>query len=243
MTKRTSKKTAKKSKSRAIVRKSNGKGLLGQTQTLKRVLVNFVLDKSGSMMDVVQETRQGFNNYLQELKKQTGIEYLFSLTLFDTQFHVVGTAQPLTSVRDLDTNNYQPDGYTALYDAIGVSVKKVEDRLAANAPRPEKVLTVILTDGHENSSREWTKEAIRQLIQRKEAEGNWTFVFLGATFDAMDIGAGLGVQLGNVSQYSPAATPGTFAAVARNTVTYSNSPGTATASFFQNPVPKGATSK
>ena len=167
------------------------------------------------MASVLNDTIGGFNTYLAGLGEEQKVDYLFSLTLFNTTFENRYVAQPLTAVRALDTGNYVPDGWTALYDAIGSTVRALESKeKAGKMPPLDKVMTVIMTDGYENSSREWTLAAIRQLIAQKEKEGNWTFVFLGATPDAWSVGMGMGVQAGNTARYQPAQTQAVFQATA-----------------------------
>src|SRR5262249_55486814 len=117
-----------------------------------------------------------------------------------------------------------PDGWTALYDAIGSTVGGPEGKAkGGRLPPRDKMLTVIMTDGHENASRERTQHALKELIARKEKEGNSTFVFLGATPDAWDVGVGMGVQAGNSLKYQPAAAPALFRATAAATNVFSRS--------------------
>jgi uncharacterized protein YegL len=142
----------------------------------QNVLVNVILDKSGSMASKTNDVIEGFNAYIAGLEKEDQVNYLFSLTLFDTQVAYRHVAIPLPEVKKLDSKSYQPGGNTALNDAIGITVRKVD----ADQPKVDKVVTVIMTDGEENSSREWTHDAVRGLIEQKEKEGGWTFVFLGA---------------------------------------------------------------
>jgi uncharacterized protein YegL len=164
----------------------------------QRVLVNVILDKSGSMASKLNDVIEGFNAYINGLSKEDKVDYLFSLTLFDTMVAYRDVAIPLGSVRKLDTQTYVPGGNTALNDAIGITVRKVE----GDKPQVDKVITVIMTDGEENSSREWTHDAVKSLIEQKEKEGVWTFVFLGAAPDAWVQGRSYGIPMGNVAQYS-----------------------------------------
>ena len=192
----------------------------------KKMHINFILDKSGSMMSVKRDTVGGFNNYLEALRKETDIDYVFTLTTFDTQFHEVHVSLPLADVKALDDNTYLPGGYTALYDAIGATVRKV------SADGIDKVLTVIMTDGHENSSYEWNLDQIKALIAEKEGLGNWTFVFLGATPDAWDIGMGLGVPAGNVARYDPLHIMDVYQRVAHDSSSLARSSARASRSMF-----------
>ncbi len=179
----------------------------------QRVLVNVILDKSGSMASKLKDVIEGFNAYLDGLSQEDKVEYLFSLTLFDTQVAYRDVAIPLRNVRKLDSKSYQPGGNTALNDAIGITVRKVD----ADRPQVDKVVTVIMTDGEENSSREWTHDAVKGLISQKESEGTWTFVFLGATPDAWDQGRAYGIPAANVAQYDANNYRATFLCTARGT--------------------------
>jgi uncharacterized protein YegL len=170
-----------------------------QQNPKQRVLVNVILDKSGSMASKLTDVVEGFNAYLDGLAKEDKVDYLFSLTLFDTQVAYRDVAMPLSNIRKLDKKTYVPGGNTALNDAIGITVRKVE----ADRPQVDKVVTVIMTDGEENSSREWTLDAVKALISQKESEGIWTFVFLGAAPDAWDQGRAYGIPPANVAQYDP----------------------------------------
>jgi len=163
----------------------------------QRVLVNVILDKSGSMASKLNDVIEGFNAYVDGLAKEDQVDYLFSLTLFDTLVAYRHVAIPLSDVKKLTPKSYEPGGNTALNDAIGITVRKVD----ADRPQVDKVITVIMTDGEENSSREWTHDAVKALIEQKEKEGVWTFVFLGAAPDAWDQGRSYGIPAANVAQY------------------------------------------
>jgi uncharacterized protein YegL len=193
----------------------------------QRVLVNVILDKSGSMSTKVQDVIGGFNLYLDELAKEPAVGYGFSLTLFDTVVEVKYKGVPLASVAKLDDSSYRPSGNTALFDAIGNTVQTV------STDGFDKTITVIMTDGEENSSREWTLQAIRELIRGKEAAGNWTFVFLGANLDAFAQGASLGVPTGNSVRYDPANYRDVYASLSRSTNLFSAAPARAEVDFFK----------
>jgi uncharacterized protein YegL len=193
-----------------------------------RTLVNFILDKSGSMASVTSDTIGGFNSYLDQLQKDKDSEYLFSLTMFDTVFTPVSITKAIADIKPLDEKSYIPGGCTALLDAIGVTVRKVEE----SKPQVDKILTVIMTDGHENSSHEHTTDGIKDLIKNYEAKGNWTFVFLGATPDAWDVGLGLGVQFSNTYRYDPNQSAHVYAGLAQATSCFARSAARATSNFM-----------
>ncbi len=193
----------------------------------QRVLVNFLQDRSGSMSNKVRDVIGGFNLYLEALAKEPAVEYGFSLTLFDTAPELRYTAVRLAKVAKFDETSYRPSGGTALLDAIGNSVQTV------NPDGFDKIITVIMTDGEENSSREWTMQAIRELIRTKEAAGNWTFVFMGANLDAFAQGASMGVKRGNSTQYDPADYRGVYTSLARSTNLYSSRLAPEDVDFFE----------
>lgn len=192
----------------------------------QRVLVNVILDKSGSMASKAEDVLGGFNLFLDKLAKQFLVDYWVSLTLFDTRVELKYQAVPLAQVARLDETTYCPAGCTALLDAIGNTVQHVR------ADGFDKVIIVIMTDGLENSSREWSVEGIRALIHSKEAKGTWTFVFLGANLDAFAQGAKLGVAKGNSVRYDPANYRRAFGTVAEGTNRFSAGRARATVGFF-----------
>jgi len=193
----------------------------------QRVLVNVILDKSGSMSTKVQDVIGGFNLYINELAKEPAVEYGFSLTLFDTAVQMRYKSVPLASVAKLDEASYRPSGNTALFDAVGNTVQTVD------ISGFDKIITVIMTDGEENSSREWTMRDVRDLIRNKEAAGNWTFVFLGANLDAFAQGANLGVPMANAVRYDPANYRGVYASLAKSTNLFSAQAEQSAANFFK----------
>jgi hypothetical protein len=167
-------------------------------------------------------TIDGYNEYLKGLRSDTATKYHVSLTQFDAptpmanpELTVCYIDKPLTEVPDLTAEQYQPRGNTPLYDAIGEVLRRLEGKVNG---RP--VLDVILTDGLENASQEFTKDAIKALIAQKEKEGH-TFVFLGANIDSYAVGASMGIPTGNISNYAPGNEVCAFAAVADCTSAYS----------------------
>jgi hypothetical protein len=151
------------------------------------VLIGFVLDKSSSMGMCTESTISGYNEFMKEQRNQPGTA-LLSLTLFDTSFTVRYTATPLSLTEDLSRGNYHPHGNTALFDAVGVTIKGIEAWQAKNPDFTGPVKVVILTDGEENSSREWhvnhpvipgDDKDLGGLIDWKQKEG-WEFIFLGS---------------------------------------------------------------
>ena len=131
-----------------------------------RVLIAVLLDRSGSMSSIKTDTEGGFAAFIDQ---QRGLNRDVRVTLaqFDTEYDVVYADRPLADVPPLAL---EPRGATALYDAIGRLVSDVGAELAAQPEeeRPGAVIVVVLTDGHENSSREWThRPSVRRSAGRK----------------------------------------------------------------------------
>lgn len=145
------------------------------------LFINFVLDQSGSMGSLVDTTIVGFNAFVEEQASMAGDNYL-SLTLFDTTVDCRFDAVELALVPPMarrGVNSYSPQGGTALYDAVGMSIEAVEAWVVKHPTFDGRIITAIQTDGMENSSRTWTLDNLNQLIRAKTEEG-WEFAFLGA---------------------------------------------------------------
>lgn len=200
------------------------------TTNPKSTIVNIVLDESGSMEECREETIKGFNTYVEELKRQSG-DIKLTLTKFNEKHvSVVYTALNIADVPKLTKKTYQPDSGTPLYDAIGKTVSSIEESIEELKDSPS-VLFVIMTDGFENSSIEFTKDKITKLLNKKEKE-NWTFVYLGANQDAWAVGTALGIRGGNTMSYDTENTEQTYNTLARASVQYMSTGSIQTRSFF-----------
>ena len=164
-------------------------------------LITFILDESGSMGSIERAARNGFNAYREEQIAHGG-ETWWTLTTFNQEVRTRYSALPGRRVPKLGAD-YSPSGCTALYDAIGASIMKTRAHLSKlGTNRPADVIVVILTDGMENASREWTQEQVFELITESEAAG-WQFIFLGANQDSWDVSQNLGIRRGTVVDWSP----------------------------------------
>jgi uncharacterized protein YegL len=166
-----------------------------------------VLDRSGSMDGIVDDTIGGINTLITEQAKNPG-EVKLTLIQFDNQYEVFVAGRPIKDVPLLNKATYVPRGSTALLDAIGRTINDVGARLSTTKEeeRPSLVLFVIQTDGQENASREYTHEKIKQMIAHQKDTYKWQFLFLGADQDAFQ-GMGLGLAQGTVYNYF---TPDSF---------------------------------
>lgn len=193
-------------------------------QSGKDVIVNVILDRSGSMDSNRDGTIDGYNEFLSGLRKDKETNYTLTLTQFDSPINqpeltVSYVDKPLSDVTALSRDTYEPRGGTPLYDAIGETIRRIEDKV-----KGRMVMTVIITDGQENSSREFKKEDIRDLIKRKEALG-WKFVFLGADIDSYAASSVIGVMAQSTATYgnNPVHTMAAFRAVSDSARAYSMS--------------------
>ena len=174
--------------------KENAKEVKVEETPVKDVDLVFLLDKSGSMYDVVSDTIGGFNSFI-EREMEKNPKTRVTLVLFDTEYNVLYTRKPIDEVEKLTKNEYFADGCTALLDAIGTTINRL-DRKVDN-----DVLFVITTDGLENSSVEFSKADIKNMI----ANHNWEFLFIGADIDSYEEARGLGIRESHAANYEKSA--------------------------------------
>lgn len=159
--------------------------------------ISVLLDRTGSMEGIRDDTIGGFNAFLQEQKAQSGIATL-TLVQFDSldPYEVIHRFVLINIVPNLTRETFVPRGSTPLLDAIGHGINDLEagiTQLKAD-DRPSKVMMVIITDGHENSSQEFRMDQIEKMINDKTAKDGWQFVFLSADMDAIADAKSLGIQ-------------------------------------------------
>ena len=152
--------------------------------------VGFCLDESGSMGSCLKPTIDGFNQWLKEVRKQKGKTTItltqFSESYGEDNFRVAFAAADAADVKKLSTTSYRPRGNTPLFDAIGATITRLQKELDKQKKHPPAAVVVIQTDGFENASRDYTRDTIRKLIEKKEKDG-WTFVFLGADMTEKEV--------------------------------------------------------
>lgn len=174
-----------------------------------------ILDRSGSMQLVAEEARIGFDHYVKDQRDGSG-ECTLTLVQFNTVVEQVYVDKLINDVPPLDL---RPDGMTALYDAVGTTVTKTGEQLAEldEQDRPGQVIVVILTDGLENSSRNWDSVQLEKLIKQQIDEWGWTFMYLGANQNAILEARKMGIGANMAATYDTANTVGTYAAASANT--------------------------
>lgn len=154
--------------------------------------IKVILDRSGSMNAVRDVTVDKFNEYLNGVKVDRGKKkILVSLYQFDDQYQMDYEDVPVQDVQPLVAGvSYVPRGATALLDAIGKTMSGDKGRLKSK----DKGICVIITDGYENASKEYSNDAVKTLIKNLEDEEGWTFVYLGANQDAFDVAQRFGIR-------------------------------------------------
>ncbi len=175
--------------------------------------ITMVIDRSGSMDSIKTDAEGGINTFIESQKSEPG-EALLTLVQFDTEYEFVHQGVPIGGVPKF---KLVPRGSTALLDAVGRSINETGARLAAveESQRPGLVVFVIVTDGAENSSKEFTRERIRQMVELQQSVYKWQFTFLAANQDAFAEGASMGIAQEGIAAYSIGKVRGTYAAAAK----------------------------
>ena len=161
----------------------------------------FILDRSGSMGGLESDTIGGFNGMLQKQKKEEG-EANVTTVLFDDEIEIIHDRFPIHVVKPLTDQDYYVRGCTALLDAVGSTVKKVEN-IQKHLPeemKAEKVIFVITTDGQENASQEYSANMVKKMIEKQQEKG-WQFLFLGANIDASTEAEKIGIKRSHAATY------------------------------------------
>ncbi|OYU56706.1 MAG: hypothetical protein CFE25_05630 [Chitinophagaceae bacterium BSSC1] len=168
----------------------------------RKTIYHLILDKSSSMSDCKEQTVNGFNMQIEAIKSLENEFPEEEITIGLTTFNHIVFNQHFdvlpANFEKLTYLSYQPSGTTALLDAIGNTIKIIEDEyfLSQNG-LPTSVVIVIITDGHENSSYNFPLTDIKSNISRLEETGNWTFSFIGATLDAVSVAAKMAIRRSN----------------------------------------------
>ena len=162
----------------------------------------FVLDKSGSMSGLEKDTIGGFNSMLEKQKEVDG-ECLITTVLFDNGYELLHDRIDIRAVSPITEKEYSVGGSTALLDAIGRTINKIGNaqRHTSDEFRAENVMIVIITDGEENSSREYSSDKVKAQIQRQKEKYGWEFVFLGANIDAVETASRFGIAPDRAQNY------------------------------------------
>lgn len=154
-----------------------------------------ILDESGSMEAIYSAALSGANETIQAIRaaerEHPDQDHLFTFVTFNTTGQWVKTVfddVPIAEVRDLTKEDYRPDSCTPLYDAMGISIMALERKVKEGEP----VLVTVITDGFENASREYSRAAVKAMVDRLREKG-WTFIYIGANQDSVEVSRDLGI--------------------------------------------------
>ena len=157
------------------------------------------------------------NSYLRQVKDDGEMEATISLITFDSQsIDIIRDKVPAGSCVELTASEYQPRASTPLLDAVGQGVTLLDKRKQPG----ERCILAVMTDGLENASREYTKETIKTLLDRKQQEENWLVLYLGANHDAWEQARAIGLHAGNVAAFDKQAVAASMAAVGARSKRY-----------------------
>ena len=187
----------------------------------------FIIDKSGSMEGLEKDTIGGFNSMLKEQQAVEG-EAVVTTVLFDNRYELLHDRIDIRAVSPLTEKNYTVGGNTALLDALGKTIRKIRDvqEHTAENYRAEKVLFIIITDGEENASREYSAERIKARIEYQKQKYGWEFVFFGANMDAVLEAEKLGISAEYAQNYRADAsgTSTAYSAISAISTAYRGAP-------------------
>lgn len=180
---------------------------------MKHTEIIFVIDASGSMSHLVGDTIGGFNGFIESQKAIEGKATLTTV-LFDSTWKILHDGIDIHEVKPMTTSDYVAGGMTAMLDAIGEVINRVQDRHdELGSEKPDNVLFVITTDGEENSSKKFKKSQIEKMIKHQTNGHGWKFMFLGANMDAVKEARDIGINSNYATNYTYTAqgTSGVFA--------------------------------
>ena len=172
---------------------------------MKKDLVElvFILDRSGSMSGLEDDTIGGYNAMLEKQKKEPG-EAIITTVLFDDRYELLHDRIYLRGIEPITDKEYFVRGSTALLDAVGRTINKIGNaqKHTVEEERAEHVMLVITTDGMENASREFTYEKVKQMIEHQKCKYRWEFIFLGANIDAISTAERFGISKDRATNYN-----------------------------------------
>ena len=164
----------------------------------------FILDRSGSMSGLEKDTIGGYNSMLQKQRKSEKGEVYVTTVLFDDRYELLYDRVSLNKMKSITEKEYYVRGSTALLDAVGKTISQVkanQNSLKKNE-RAKKVMFVIITDGEENASKEYTAEKVKKMIEEQKKTEKWEFLFLGANIDAVSTAKRFGIDSSRAVRYN-----------------------------------------
>ncbi len=163
----------------------------------------FILDRSGSMSPLRDDTIGGFNTMIEQ-QKETGATVLVSTVMFSESSDVVHDRVSIADIKPLTRDDYSPMGCTALLDAVGSAVKHIANihKYARKEDIPQKTMFVITTDGMENASVKYSQKDVKRLIEKQKEGSGWEFLFIGANIDSVETAGSIGIDARRAVNYT-----------------------------------------
>jgi hypothetical protein len=160
-----------------------------------------ILDRSGSMSSIMNDSIGGFNTFLNQ-QKELPDEATITVALFDDKYELLYDNVDIKKAKELTSAEWYPRGTTALYDAIGKTINTEKANFSKlGDEKPSKVLVCVVTDGYENASKEFNINNIKSLIKDCEKQ-DWNFIYLAANQDAFSVGSSFGISGSNTFTYT-----------------------------------------
>lgn len=163
----------------------------------------FIIDRSGSMCGLEQDTAGGFNSLINKQKHKDGKCYV-SAVLFDNVCEVLYDRNDISEIREMTVRDCEARGSTALMDALGGAIHHIGNihKYARAEDVPEHTMFVIITDGLENSSVRYSANQVRAMVEKEKSQYGWEFIFLGANIDAVETAARYGIDADRAVNYN-----------------------------------------
>ncbi|MCI7147072.1 MAG: hypothetical protein SO251_02320 [Candidatus Fimisoma sp.] len=161
----------------------------------------FIIDRSGSMAGLEEDTVGGFNAMIEKQKKKDGL-CLVTTVFFDNESEIIHDRIRLEDVPEM-ADEYYVRGCTALLDAVGKTIEHIGNihKYARPEDVPANTIFIITTDGMENASHKFTKDKVKKMIERQKKKYGWEFIFIGANIDAVNVAAGIGIGADRAANY------------------------------------------
>ena len=175
--------------------------ILSNTADLNDTIVSLIMDESASMSTVQEDTVDGINDCIQELKTDPSPTLIRIQKFNSLKFSVVYNFEQINQVREMKLEQYSPKGRTPLLDAVGLTIEETSKHIELNSLENSKVIISIMTDGMENASSDYSITQIRTMIEEKQKLG-WEFTYMGANHDSWSVASRFGLKQTHVKNYT-----------------------------------------
>ena len=174
-----------------------------ENTTAEPVQIICILDRSGSMASLAEDTIGGYNSFLAKQKENSGAAEVTTV-LFDNEYEKIAEGVDLNEIAELTSKEYYARGTTALLDAIGFTINGTLEKMKNNeiCPAKRRVLVMIMTDGLENASREYNKKTVKSMIEATTENYKWNYIFMGANIDSAQEASSIGINRKHAMNYN-----------------------------------------